>query len=86
MDFFDIIGITQLMEWGNKIFSSETSYSESELTFAKFCLNNANFNLNLPYKISAIAKRVPAAIPPNARETENSILRDLETTDFRIIE
>jgi hypothetical protein len=68
-----------------KIASSETAYSESEATFAKFCLNNSLFNLNLQYKISAIAKRVPIVANcaletevPNDFETENNIIIETE--------
>jgi len=66
-----------------KIASSETAYSESEATFAKFCLNNSLFNLNLQYKISAIAKRVPI-VANCALETEVPI--DFETENNNIIE
>lgn len=73
--------LTQLTS--TKFSAQEEDYSETETTKAKFSLDVNNFFVNLPYKISAMAKY---AIPVNARITEDGILRDLETTSFRIIE
>lgn len=73
--------LTQL--FSSKIFSSETSYSESEAMFSKFCLDNPNFLLNLSYKISAIAKRIGPAVVC-AIETE--IPLPFETEDNNILE
>lgn len=70
----------------SKIASQEESFSQTEIDHAKFCYNNSQFSLDLPYKISAIAKKIPPVIPFNARITEDDIVRDLETIDFRIIE
>lgn len=72
----------------NKILTQEEQYSETETNYSKFCINALNFYVNLPYKISAIAKKqyVAPIIPVDGRITEDGILRDLETTDFRIIE
>jgi hypothetical protein len=68
--------------------NQESDYSQTIATKGLFSLTANNFLLNLQYKISALAKRDSGAIivPPDARETEDSILRDLETVDFRVIE
>lgn len=71
----------------DKFASQEVSYSETEATFGKFCLDNSKFVLNLPYKISAIAKKKPNVIPEDGRITEDDIVREVEeTTDIRLIE
>jgi hypothetical protein len=68
--------------------NQESDYSQTIATKGLFSLSSSVFLLNLQYKISALAKRDTGAvvIPADARITEDDILRDLETIDFREIE
>jgi len=69
----------------NKFTNQDENYSDSSATKGQFSLDVNIFLLNLHYKISVLAKK-DINIPSTARITEDGILRDLELTDFRIIE
>jgi len=66
----------------NKYYNQESDFGQTTADVAKFCVDASKISLNLPYKISAIAKQV---IPENGRILSDGIDRDLSDGTQRFI-